>query len=143
MRSRMAPLAPDEVLALSVHPQWAAMIASGLKSLETRTWRTHYRGPLLICSGKQERGRGKGQRHRRCVLPAGGVTVCLVELVNVRPMHPGDAAAACTPFNPKLFVWELADVRPVKPVPVRGRLGLFRVQRTSVVSIDPARQIGA
>jgi len=34
--------------ALSVKQPWANKIASGEKTIEVRTWYTHYRGPLLI-----------------------------------------------------------------------------------------------
>lgn len=36
--------------ALSVKQPWAALIASGEKPYEVRTWRTDYRGPLVICA---------------------------------------------------------------------------------------------
>lgn len=39
--------------ALSVKQPWAELIASGVKTIETRTWYTSYRGPLLICSSKR------------------------------------------------------------------------------------------
>ncbi len=37
--------------ALSIKQPWAHYIASGQKTIETRTWETKYRGPLLICAG--------------------------------------------------------------------------------------------
>ena len=41
--------------ALSVKQPWANMIASGEKTIETRTWMTSYRGQVLIVSSKQPR----------------------------------------------------------------------------------------
>ena len=38
---------------LSVRQPWAGLIVKGIKAIENRTWRTHYRGDLLIhASGK-------------------------------------------------------------------------------------------
>lgn len=34
--------------ALSVRQPWAWLIVNGYKDIENRSWRTHYRGPLLI-----------------------------------------------------------------------------------------------
>jgi len=34
--------------ALTVRQPWAHHIAQGLKTIEVRSWRTSYRGPLLI-----------------------------------------------------------------------------------------------
>ena len=38
--------------AISVRQPWASFLAGGGKSVECRTWRCSYRGPLLICSSK-------------------------------------------------------------------------------------------
>ena len=37
--------------ALSIRQPWAWLILNGYKDLENRTWRTDYRGPLLIHAG--------------------------------------------------------------------------------------------
>jgi hypothetical protein len=34
--------------ALSIRQQWAWLIVSGQKDIENQTWKTNYRGPLLI-----------------------------------------------------------------------------------------------
>lgn len=41
--------------AISVKQPWANLIASGVKTIETRWWYTRYRGWLLIVSSKQPR----------------------------------------------------------------------------------------
>lgn len=42
--------------ALSVRQPWADRIARGIKTIELRTWRTNYRGPLLICAASKRPG---------------------------------------------------------------------------------------
>ena len=37
--------------ALSIRQPWAELIVAGLKDIENRTWRTDYRGPVLIHAG--------------------------------------------------------------------------------------------
>ena len=39
--------------ALSIMQPWAWLIAAGHKDIENRTWRTEYRGPVLIHAGKR------------------------------------------------------------------------------------------
>lgn len=39
--------------ALSIMQPWAWLIVNGHKSIENRTWRCHYRGPILIHAGKK------------------------------------------------------------------------------------------
>ncbi len=41
--------------ALSAKQPWANLIAAGEKTIETRTWATRYRGPLLIVSSRRPR----------------------------------------------------------------------------------------
>jgi hypothetical protein len=40
------------VKALTVRQPWASLIACGAKTIETRSWRTSYRGPIAIHAGK-------------------------------------------------------------------------------------------
>ena len=39
---------------LSVKQPWSTLICAGVKDVENRTWRTEYRGPLLIHASAQE-----------------------------------------------------------------------------------------
>lgn len=34
--------------ALSIKQPWASLIAHGIKDIENRTWRTHFRGKIYI-----------------------------------------------------------------------------------------------
>ena len=101
--------------ALSVRQPWANLIAAGEKTIETRTWATNYRGEILIVSSKKPR-----------IEPA-GYAVALARLVECRPMTKNDEVAACCEIYPNAFAWVLEDVRPVRPFPVRGQLGVYEV----------------
>ena len=46
----MTPIPPD-ARALTIRQPWASLIALGVKTIETRGWRTDYRGPLVIHAG--------------------------------------------------------------------------------------------
>jgi len=107
------------VKALSVRQPRASAIADGSKTLETRTWATAHRGPLLVCATKRPQMQG---------LPT-GVAICIVEVTDCRPMTPADVeAAGGVPYREGLYVWELAHPEPLaEPFPVVGRLGLFTV----------------
>lgn len=39
--------------SISLHEPWASLIRTGAKTWETRSWKTNYRGPLLICAAKK------------------------------------------------------------------------------------------
>lgn len=40
--------------ALTIRQPWASLIAHGVKTIETRSWSTEYRGPLAIHAGKSK-----------------------------------------------------------------------------------------
>ncbi len=114
---------------LAIRQPWCTLIAEGTKTTEVRSWRTSYRGPLLIVAS----GRpytlldDSGQL---VTLPA-QVQVCTVDLIDCRPLTPADFAAACLDdWQPGdeggLFGWHLANPRHVRPVGHKGRLGLYR-----------------
>lgn len=39
--------------ALTLHQPWASLVALGVKTIETRSWSTTYRGPLVIHAGQR------------------------------------------------------------------------------------------
>lgn len=41
--------------AISLYQPWATLVAIGEKKIETRSWRTDYRGPLAIHASKNDR----------------------------------------------------------------------------------------
>lgn len=125
--------------ALSTKQPWANRIRTGRKTVETRPWATTYRGELLICASRVP------------AIPPCGCTICLVDLIDCRPMTAADWAAACiapydmaadldpdempraSPFAQRhrrrtprvIYGWHFANVRPVPPIPVRGQLRIF------------------
>lgn len=105
--------------ALSVKQPWANLIASGKKTIETRTWVTDYRGELLIVSSKSPN-----------IEPA-GCALAIVHLVDCRPMTKADEASACCELYPNAHAWVLTQIRPIKPFPVRGQLGIYDVEFAS------------
>lgn len=103
--------------ALSVHPYFAGAIAEGAKSIECRSWKTDYRGDLLICS-TQKRFHGTIPGHALCV-------VTLLDVVPFQKKHLKDALMMPADFKPGLFAWVLGNNRIIKPIPLKGKLSLW------------------
>ncbi len=102
--------------ALSVKQPWANMIAAGKKTIETRTWSTKYRGPLLIVSSRSP-----------SIEPV-GCALAVADLVDCRPMIQSDEVRACCKVYPNAYAWVLRDIRAITPFQVKGRLGLYEVK---------------
>lgn len=104
------------MLALSVRQPFAEQIASGKKRIEYRSWLTHHRGPLLICSSKQVHGSVDGKARERALALPLGVTVCIVDVVDC----VWDDDEDC-------YAWKLKNPRRVQAIAVRGCASFYRV----------------
>jgi hypothetical protein len=115
--------------ALSVKQPWASMIECKEKTIETRTWHTEYRGDLLIVASKKPDYRVLaeiGVSPKECNRV--GCAVCIVSLVDCRPMTREDEMSALCEVYKNAYAWVLDNIRPVKLFPVKGQLGLFEVE---------------
>lgn len=93
--------------ALSLWQPWASAIALGAKRVETRSWETLYRGPLLIHAAK-----------RRPVYELLALNSNWTWLAVLRPLGKRMGR----------FGWVLENIRPLaEPIPYRGAQGLFDV----------------
>lgn len=102
--------------ALSIKEPWSTMIMKGKKTIETRTWNTNYRGPLILCASKN---------------PPSSIAGCAfatANLVDCKPMVPEDEIAAQCQMYPKAHSWFLESVTPIKPVAIKGQLGIFEIE---------------
>jgi len=135
--------------ALTLTQPWATLVAIGDKHIETRSWQTHYRGPLAIHAAK---GIPKGARdwflennYASMVLAGQGVHWA-TDLYN---LPRGMVIATCTladieradstfvetlsdqefafgDYSEGRFAWHLTGVTMLpEPIPAKGSLGLW------------------
>lgn len=135
--------------ALSIRQPWASLIILGVKTIETRPWRTAYRGDLAIHASKTF-GRAERRMAQAAValphltlrgldpdaLPR-GIVLGVVELVDCVPADAlGDLVHASTTratrermlgdYRAGRFGWLLRDPRPfAQPVAALGKLMLW------------------
>lgn len=116
--------------ALSIHPYYAIGIVIGDKTIECRTWKTDYRGDILIVStAKKISG----------LIP--GHALGIVTLKNVRPFTKNDLRAAVmdkSEYRDGLYAWELENPRIIKPIPLKGKLSLWNYDgEIKIVDLPP------
>lgn len=106
-----------QLTALSLKQPYANWVASGKKTIETRTWSTKYRGDILICASQSGKGEPKG------------VALCIIEVYDVRRMITADERAACVEVYDRANAWMLCNLRRFQsPFPVKGQLGLYKIE---------------
>ena len=120
--------------ALSIRQPWAELILQGRKTIELRTWQTHYRGRIAIHASQTV-------REEACVAygldPARvirGALVGTVELVDILALDEAawevlrDQHLLLRDFPGPMFGWRLKNPQHLpQPIPVRGRMSLFNV----------------
>ncbi|MFN6572358.1 ASCH domain-containing protein [Dendronalium sp. ChiSLP03b] len=137
--------------AISLWQPWASLIAMGLKQYETRSWRTNYQGPLLICSAQRNYPEQQQiyadifYKYQQVFaesdnwlmwdeLPR-GYAIALVELAGCIKMDEAFIQARsqleidCGEWSVGRYAWRLENVRKtIVPIKVRGRQGLFNLE---------------
>lgn len=106
--------------ALSVRNPWAQLIFEGEKTFEYRTWKTDYRGDLLICSTASPKIIDTICGHAMCV-------VRLNDIVKVTEENYQDFENDLTPDDIGIYAWQLTDLRYIQPFPIKGKQGFANV----------------
>jgi phage N-6-adenine-methyltransferase len=127
--------------AISLWQPWASLIPLGLKHYETRSWKTNYRGKLLICSTA-----ANSKQHKEYLkicnelqLPPWsdfpyGKAIAICDLTDCIPMtaefieQQSQTEILCGDWQVGRYAWKLENIQPIaEPFAVKGKQGLFNV----------------
>lgn len=136
--------------AITLYQPYASLVAVGAKTIETRSWGTPYRGPLLIHASRKSDGAIAAACREACARlcheayepatddrrragewtfeQARGCVVAVARLADCRPMMraPDTLNHHFGTFGAGRYGWVLAEVVPLlRPVPWRGMQGLW------------------
>ena len=105
--------------AISIRNPYAHFVLCGEKTVECRSWKTDYRGDLLICSSANPK-----IENTIC-----GHAICVVRIDGIEPFTEKHLEAACMDEMPEdgSYAWHFADLRMIKPFSVKGKLNLYEV----------------
>ena len=117
--------------ALTIKQPYAHAIDLCYKKIEIRSWSTPYRGQILITSSAKPVITFLDEQ-----LPT-GTTVCVVELVDCKPMQKKDARDSMVAFHKDHVSWHLRFLYTVKKLPVKGKLGLWTPDMKLIVRDKP------
>lgn len=119
--------------ALTMHEPWATLLVSGQKRIETRDWRTFYRGPLAIHAGKTLPP-GDDWPDPEIVGPyafsfRGGCIIGFVRLldcIRTEDCDPDDREREMGNFAPGRWGWIVDSILTLAdPIPARGMPGIW------------------
>jgi hypothetical protein len=120
---------------ITIKQPWASLIAEGYKEYEFRTWRTKYRGEILIHAGKGvDKKVLKRFEHLNLEYPSG----CIIAKANIT-----DCVEVTEDFRVKMnkkdekvykgiqdrnwngFGFKLENVEKIEHIPINGKLSLW------------------
>jgi hypothetical protein len=119
-----------EYTSLSINQPYAEFICNGKKTIEIRSWKTEYRGNILICSTKRP-----CYNNLLC-----GHALCLAELYKIDSFKPEHFEFTGINFNNPIYskctyAWHLKNIRKIKPFKVIGKQRLFQTYLKVAVSL--------
>ncbi|ELX8377561.1 ASCH domain-containing protein [Providencia stuartii] len=116
--------------AISIRQPWAWLIVNGYKDIENRSWRTKYRGQVLIHASK---GLTRKEFDEACMQVVD--VIAPIDIPDFDDLERGGIVGVATItdcveqsespwfFGEKGFV--LSDARPLKFIPMKGKLSFF------------------
>lgn len=123
--------------ALSLTQPYAEIIRNGTKKIETRSWKTNYRGRIYIhaTSGKPVKDPALMELVKGKDLDYGKI-ICSARLVDCIRMTPefieevkkNHDEYVSGIYEVGRYAWILEDVQPVEPFEIKGHLGLWEVK---------------
>ena len=102
------------IKALSVRGDFIMDMIAGKKKIEYRTWKTNYRGPILMCSTA-----------KKVAGAAPGYAICVVNLKSIQ-YFPLEG----------FYHWNIELANVIKPIHVKGQLKLFNVDDNLIEPIS-------
>jgi hypothetical protein len=137
--------------ALTIRQPWATLIVMGIKNIENRSWKTNYRGELLIHAGKAKDPYAMQAGERLCrkyglpfpeELPLGCYVglVTLSGLVNMENRQVQSDITDLDMNNLRGYIYEdfgfvLTNPRSMPTIPANGRLGLFNPEEEILAQV--------
>ncbi len=125
--------------AISLWQPYATAMAILLKQIETRSWKTSYRGPMAICATKAFPK--EAQRFAQVEVALGrlpsrlplGVIVAVGNLTDIKRTE--EVASLITPierlygnYDPHRYAWFFKDMKALKePIPCRCGRTIFEI----------------
>lgn len=125
---------------LSIREPYASLILSGVKKIETRSWKTNYRGELYIHASLGKRS--PSPEVMKLVSHTNpGYILCKAKLVDciymtneyVEQMKKDNPTEyLCGDYQEGRYAWVLDGVEPVEPILVKGHLGIWNYDEKKI-----------
>ena len=131
-----------QIKVLSIIEPWATLIKEGKKKIETRSWKTSYRGELYLHASSKHIDKKNPDLHNLLnLIPnismAYGNIICKCKLVDciymdeafMEQIQSNPQEFMCGEYKVGRYAWFLEDVEVLKePIPAKGHLNIWNFE---------------
>lgn len=124
---------------ISIIEPWASLIKEGIKEIETRSWKTNYRGKIYIhaslkkVSKKDERINNlvslledKDFKYGHIIAEAELVDCIYMDEQFLKEIKENKQEYICGEYSLGRYAWKLSNIKVLdKPIPAKGNLGIW------------------
>ncbi len=124
---------------ITLREPWASLVGEQIKTIETRSWKTNYRGELYIHAGLTPISKNddritrlteelKGSLHYGTIFAKCNLVDC-IQIDNdfadkVKTQTP--KCYYCGDYTSGRFAWILSDIEFIEPIKTKGHLGIWK-----------------
>ena len=116
---------------LSIKEPWASLIMNGTKKIETRSWKTKYRGEIYIHASLSKAKITKPEVYE-LIKDMNIICECnLVDCIYMTDEYVNDMKInhyeeyICGHYEVGRYAWIVEDVKVIEPIEAKGKLGLW------------------
>lgn len=120
--------------AISIKQPWANLILKNMKNIEIRSWKSNYRGGLLIHSSKKvDKIAQKRFENIECEPKGKIIGICnLIDVKQYKSLKSFIHDYNChlntiDQYTINCFGFLFAEPKKIKPLVVKGKLGIFNI----------------
>lgn len=128
----------DIVKVLSIKEPYASLIMMNIKKIETRSFKTKYRGELYIHASLSKSN--QNSELSKLISPSYGNIICKCNLVDCVLMtvefieklkKENPMEYNCGQYEVGRYAWILEDVEILEPIKAKGKLGIWNFEKNN------------
>lgn len=128
---------------LSIIEPWASLIKEKIKYIETRSWKTNYRGKIFIHASLKKVSKSdqkinhlisllkdKEFKYGYIIAEANLVDCVYMDEEFLKRIKENDTEYICGEYKEGRYAWILNDIKPLKtPIKAKGNLGIWNYNK--------------
>ncbi len=129
-----------KIKVLSLKEPFASLIKENIKKIETRSWKTNYRGKLYIHASKKKLSRKEEIEEKEqinllkdrnfnygCIIAECNLTDCkFMDRELIKEIKKNKKELICGSYEVGRYAWMLEDIKVLeKPIEAKGQLGIW------------------